>query len=414
VKITRRYFASLACAIPLRAAALATKVSRTPWNMGVLSRTPRFSSPEGFQQEGAKAVFYEGPAWKGKATRIFAWYGVPQPAGRAKHPAIVLVHGGGGTAFPDWVRLWAERGYAAIAMDTSGSVPRPGAALTGRPREWDHHPDGGPPGWGGFDQIDLPAQDQWTYHAVAAVILAHSLLRSFPEVDPRRIGVHGISWGGYLTAIAASIDTRFSFAIPVYGCGFLGDDSGWVPKFQQMGPEHSKKWLDLWDPSRYLAGARTPFLWVSGTNDFAYPLPSLQKSYRLPPGRRTLSVRVRMPHGHDPGARLEEFWVFADSITRRTAPLTRVAAAGYKDGKAWAKYSYQQAPIERVDLNFTRDSAAWTKRRWQTIGGTTDAKKRIVSGMLPDDATAWYLNLIDNRGLVVSTEHADAGSVRHS
>ena len=47
------------------------------------------------------------------------------------------------------------------------------------------------------------------------VILAHSLLRSWPRVDPERIGLTGISWGGYLTCIATGVDNRFKFAIPV-------------------------------------------------------------------------------------------------------------------------------------------------------------------------------------------------------
>ena len=58
-----------------------------------------------------------------------------------------------------------------------------------------------------------------------------------PGVDPDRIGVTGISWGGYLTCIVAGVDPRFRFAAPVYGCGFLGDNSAWLPEFQKMGPE---------------------------------------------------------------------------------------------------------------------------------------------------------------------------------
>jgi cephalosporin-C deacetylase-like acetyl esterase len=156
---------------------------------------------------------------------------------------MVLVHGGGGTAFADWVKLWVARGYAAIAMDLCGCLPRKGKS------GWERLPDGGPPGWGGFDQIDQPAGDQWTYHAVADVLLAHSLLRSYPEIDPEKIGITGISWGGYLTCIAASIDARFKFAAPVYGCGFLGDDSTWLGTFEKMGKEKAAKWLGLWDPS---------------------------------------------------------------------------------------------------------------------------------------------------------------------
>lgn len=36
---------------------------------------------------------------------------------------MVLVHGGGGTAFADWVKLWTARGYAAISMSYDGMMP---------------------------------------------------------------------------------------------------------------------------------------------------------------------------------------------------------------------------------------------------------------------------------------------------
>ena len=83
---------------------------------------------------------------------------------------MVLVHGGGGTAFAEWVRIWNKRGYAAIAMDTCGALPD--RAPEGKP--WSpekKRPEfGGPEGWGGFDQIDEPEIDQWTYHAVSAAV----------------------------------------------------------------------------------------------------------------------------------------------------------------------------------------------------------------------------------------------------
>ena len=189
------------------------------WNLEKLSQAPRTYAAPGFKEAGVEALFYDTLSWKGQPTRAFAWLGMPEHKPGEKVPAMVLVHGGGGTAFTDWVRLWNKRGYAAIAMDNCGSVP--GGDHGKRPRgEF-----GGPPGWGGFEQIDLPIADQWTYHAVADVILAHSLLRSQPDVDTARIGITGISWGGYLTCIVAGVDKRFAFAAPVYGCGFLGDDS---------------------------------------------------------------------------------------------------------------------------------------------------------------------------------------------
>ena len=122
-----------------------------------------------------------------------------KPSGK-KVPGIVLVHGGGGTAFSEWAEIWAKRGYAAIAMD-----------LAGRGAERKRLEDGGPDQTAAdkFGAIDGPLTDQWTYHAVANVILAHSLLRRFDEVDVDRTALTGISWGGYLTCIVAGLDQRF-------------------------------------------------------------------------------------------------------------------------------------------------------------------------------------------------------------
>jgi hypothetical protein len=57
-----------------------------------------------------------------------------------------------------------------------------------------------------FDCIGGPVENDWPYHAVANVMKAHTLLRSFPGVDPERTAVTGISWGGYTTCLAASLD----------------------------------------------------------------------------------------------------------------------------------------------------------------------------------------------------------------
>ena len=80
------------------------------------------SAASGSKAGSVKALFFDGLPWKGKPTRVFAYYGIPSNEGGGKVPAIVLVHGGGGTAFARWVKLWNDRGYAAIAMDTCGAV----------------------------------------------------------------------------------------------------------------------------------------------------------------------------------------------------------------------------------------------------------------------------------------------------
>ena len=369
------------------------------WDMKVLGNAPKTYPAETPVAKEVTPVFYDGLPWRKQPTRVFAYYGMPKVAPGTKVPGMVLIHGGGGTAFDSWVRLWNSRGYAAIAMDTCGCVP------IGSYGKWQRHDAGGPAGWGGFAQVDEPAEDQWTYHAVADVVLAHSLLRSLPGVDPERIGVTGISWGGYLTCIVSGVDARFRFAVPVYGCGFLGENSTWVPQFEKMGTEKATRWLSHWDPSVWLRHSKMPMLWVTGTNDFAYPMDSLQKSYRLAKGPHTLCLRVRMPHGHGgAGENPAEILAFAENQLRDKPPLGKITGQGRDGEQAWVTFA-SASPLKRAELNYTCQSGRWQDRKWETTAAEVDAEAHKVSARLPDGVKVYYFNLIDQQDLVVSAEH---------
>lgn len=368
------------------------------WDLERFAQAPPTWLAEGFDSgdERITPLFFAGPAFAGRPTRIFAWLGLPSvPAGQ-QVPGMVLVHGGGGTAFANWVKLWVDRGYAAIAMDTCGAVP------LGENGAWQRNPDGGPPGWGGWDQIDAPREDQWTFHAVASALLAHSLLRQHPRVDADRTGLTGISWGGYLTCILAGVDPRFKFAAPVYGCGFTLDHN-FAPNVLALGTEGAARWMNWWDPSQYLPAARLPMLWVTGTNDFAYTFPALQQSYLLPQGPRTLAIRIRMPHGHGPaGEGPEEIRAFADSILKKAAPLPQIISQGREGNTAWVSFKSAR-PVVKAALEYTQATGPWMDRLWESIPAHLESGRAIAT--VPEGATTYYLNLFDERDCVVSTEH---------
>ena len=103
--------------------------------------------------------------------------------GKESFSGIVLVHGGGGAAFAKSAELWAKRCHAAIAMYLAGWGE-------GRKRLLDRGPVQGDEV--NFGAIDGAVTDQWTYHAVANVIRAPSLLRSFSEVQGHETALKGI------------------------------------------------------------------------------------------------------------------------------------------------------------------------------------------------------------------------------
>ena len=380
---------------------------QSTWDTVQLFAVPRFEPAETGTLPRAheiRAVFFDGEPFRGKPTRVFAWIGVPAVR-NGKIPGVVLVHGGGGTAFRDWVALWMDRGYSAIAMDTCGTfLTSASTADVDRHR----HERSGPPGWGGFERVDDPVGDQWMYHAVAAVIRGHSLLRSLPQVDPGRIGITGISWGGIITEIAAGVDDRFAFAAPIYGCGFLGENSLWREKqLQAIGRGSALRWLTLWDPSQYIGRAQVPMLFVNGTNDKHFRPDSWQKTYRTKPGQRSVVLKLRMPHGHAPAGDPREVVVFADSITRGGQPLPRIMAQGHEGGIAWARFS-SSTPITKAELLYTKDRGEWMARHWDTQPATLDRRAGRAESHIPDGAAAWFLNLTDSRGCIISTEHEES------
>jgi dienelactone hydrolase len=371
----------------------------TPWNLAELSKAPDF---EWGDDQKVRALYYAGEPYQGHATRVFAYYATPgtlsgDPSKDKNLPAIVLVHGGGGTAFPKWAELWASRGYAAIAMDLTGSGPRRKAL-----------PDGGP-GAGHdmkFGAIDLPDTEQWTYHAVADVIRAHSLIRSFPEVDADRTAITGISWGGYLTCIVAGLDNRFKAAVPVYGCGFLAENSSWLNEFAKMSDDQVAKWTQLWDPSQYVGSTSVPMLFVNGGLDVHYRPDSHAKTYALVHSPKNLHYVPHLPHGHifDKPTAIE---VFVNHYLKGGVPLARISEP-HVQGKQITAMVETQTKLVSAELNFTTDAVPrnsmddkW-RRKWQKQPAAI-LENQIVADLPPENTTIWFLTGTDDRETIVSS-----------
>jgi len=146
-------------------------------------------------------------------------------------------------------------------------------------------------------------------------------------------------------------------------------------------------------------------LWVTGTNDFAYPMDSLQKSYRLTQGPHTLCIRVRMPHGHGgAGENPAEILAFADSQLRGGLPLARITGQGRDGERVWITFA-AASPIQRAELNYTCQTGRWQVRKWETAAAEIDAAAHKVTARLPPGVKVYYVSLIDQRNLVVSAEH---------
>ena len=396
--------------------AFADDTNAAPWNVTEWKKAPAMRWVD--QGGPVHSLFYTGENYKGRATEVFAFYASPATLGKAdgakKFPAVVLIHGGGGTAFAEWTWLWAQRGYAAIAMDLGGSRPispeydpntgTPVLNQTADKKTRTRLPNGGPDHGHAekFDSIAGDTSDQWPFHAAAAVIRAHSLLRSFPEVDAGRTAVTGISWGGYTTCLVASLDDRFKAAVPVYGCGFLFEgESVQKPSIDKLG-DLRQRWIGKYDPSSVLPRCRVPILFVNGTNDVHYPLDSYQKSFDRVPGAKQMRIEVNMRHGHPPGWAPKEIGIFIDSQCIGGKPLPIPGKPVIEGGKIRLTVT-AAAALKSATLHYTDDDGLRSKRTWKEIPAAISGDT-ITATRPPAEANTWFISMTDERDAMITTD----------
>jgi dienelactone hydrolase len=306
---------------------------------------------------------------------------------------VVLVHGGGGTAYKEWVRKWNEQGFAAIAMGLEGQTDE---RMPDAPREaqWKRHAWAGPARKGIYADLAEPLADQWMYHAVADVVLAHSLLRAHPEVDAGKIGVCGISWGGVITSTVVGIDSRFAFGIPIYGCGAVDR----APNQWGRALKDQNFYREVWEPLQRMSRARLPMLWLTGPNDQHFPLEVQQASYRAAPGPRMVSVPVDMKHSHPAGWNPPDSYVFARAVVDNGRPWARELAQEQRGGEVSVTFALTR-PLQSAALVYRRETE-WEQTPAK-VEATTDGARLVAA--LPAGAKAWFFNgSVD--GLTLSSE----------
>ena len=355
---------------------------------GLSFDVPKAAPAEVCPVPGVKAVWIDGEPYGGKPTKFFAYYGIPEGASAAHPvPGIVLIHGGWCTAYASWVQTWVKRGYAAIAADNCGAIPK---RVAGTQHDWAASGFGGPRGWGRTDLADLPPREQWPYHAVATVIRSHSFLRSLPEVDADRTGVTGVSWGGFLTLLAAGVDSRFKFAAPVYASAAY---EGTNCRLSCTDDRLWKAWHRLWDPRLFVRQMKMPVVWSAATADFYFPFDDLQKGFASLPSEPQLAIRVGMKHGHGPaGENVPEIFQMADRVLKGAPEAPRVKSFSVSDGRISAAFDLKGRKARGYDLCWTASDGDWRKRKWEVR--RTPSAAPVFSSALPAGARAAFVNLV--------------------
>jgi dipeptidyl aminopeptidase/acylaminoacyl peptidase len=271
-----------------------------------------YSMPEDMPHHFVAPELVHYPAADGQ--QVPAWLFVPpQLDRRRKHPAIVWIHPDGvNQNYDGWHtdrneavyyalhQVLLQEGYVVIAPDYRGSI--------GYSRAWReavYH--------------DVGGQD------ASDARLAAKYLKSLPYVDATRIGVWGLSYGGYFTLRAISTEpTLFACAVDVAGlvdpAMYYQDPyhSGWMA--ERMGtPTENPELYKAGETSSHMDQVQRPLLVLAGTADVNVPFweTTLLLDHLLKAGKGNLVQFMMYPgefHYFDRAFVLNDAWHRVDDF----------------------------------------------------------------------------------------------------
>jgi dipeptidyl aminopeptidase/acylaminoacyl peptidase len=222
-------------------------------------------------------VSFKGPDdWE-----IEGWLYKPVDAQRP-YPLVLHVHGGPhgawGHSFYFQAQALAGAGYASLYLNPRGS--------SGYGVQFARAAD-----WGEKDYQDLMAG--------LDAVLAEG------EVDPERLGVTGISYGGFMTNWVVGHTTRFAAAVSVNGLSnltsFYGvSDIGALWSHQMFGSfwasEESWNFYRAHSPITYVAQIATPLLLLQAEDDYRCPIEQGEQMLTALRMRHQTVELIRFPH----------------------------------------------------------------------------------------------------------------------
>ncbi len=367
------------------------------------------------------AITFEGFEYQGQKTKVFAYIGFPEGASAdSPVPGVVLLHGLGGYPILEWVRLWNEHGYAAICIGTAGNFPitRNAGMFEGESTKFSYGLSGIflEDGYANVPPHSYPTEysevsEQSPYHGLTQTILAANILRQDKRVDDSKIGIHGISWGGIMAAQVIGYDTRFAFAIPVYGTAYLANENYTCERFSS---EYSNA---LWAAEKNLDNAKMPILWLAYSDDNNFGIPSYVMSYNHTADfnkKNTLMMLLDWEHSHTHVFKREECFLFADWaidkggqwLSFETQPEGREISCQINvpenvTGDITAVLYYIDEPMSYSKYNkFGWGEYLFMDQTWQSDSEclTFDRESSVVSGTLPQNAKGYYINVFFSVG----------------
>lgn len=203
---------------------------------------------------------------------------------KKKYPAILEVHGGPktvyGETFHHEMQMFASEGYFVFFCNPVGSDGRGGKFADIRGHYGDH------------DYKNI-------------MDFTDAVLKKYPQIDQKRIGVTGGSYGGFMTNWIVGHTNRFACAatqrsisnwISFYGVSDIGPT---FAKDQTQGDIEGRI-KKFWEqsPLKYASEVKTPLLFIHSDEDYRCPLSQAMQFYNALANKGQI-VRMCIFHGEN-------------------------------------------------------------------------------------------------------------------
>ena len=166
---------------------------------------------------------------------------------RGRRPAVIVLHGTGGSkeGVQDWLTALAKRGLVGVAIDARYHGERVGVRRGSEAyqqailRAWRAKPS-------------EPQEHPFYYDTCWDLWRTVDVLQARPDIDPKRIGMVGISMGGIETWLAAAADERVAVAVPaiaVQSFRWSLEHDRWQGRANTIKVAHEAAAKDLGEPA---------------------------------------------------------------------------------------------------------------------------------------------------------------------
>jgi hypothetical protein len=284
----------------------------------------------------------------------------------------------------------------ALAIDLEGHIPNKEGTINDVPNNLYHASNYVTPHNQNLGDENEDISLTWLHYACRTSIIANSFLHHFAGINPYKIGVCGVSWGGYITSIISGYDDRFAFAIPYYCITDMLDS--FTPLGTYIKSHRSFEIFDNPEPLKYI---ETPFLYI-GSNRDVYS--NIEQASQIVSSMKNghLSILNRFAHSHASALSSVEQFLFADNTLAKKGNIS----IKFVDSEHLSISLPEEKIIIAGEIFFTDDEEINQDTIWRysslDVEGLTTSK--VINTKIRDGAVFYYASLTDEKGGVCTSK----------